>query len=509
MSSHVRSSDRQNRPVFPRWRVVLHLLGVAMACVSVFGRPMACAEAQIRQPPQNAAAPVFPLKVSSNRRYLVDSNNAPFLIIGDAPQTLINKVSLADAASYMGNRRQYGINSLWINLLCNPAEGCRDDATTLDGIAPFITPNDLTTPNPAYFQHAERVMSIAASMGMVVLLDPIETSGWLTVLRANGVAKAFAYGQFLGSRFASTSNLIWLHGNDFQTWRERADDDLVQAVARGIRSKDAVHLHTIELDFPTSGSLDDTSWAPLVDLDAAYTYLPTYVRILTEYNRPNFKPVFLIEASYEFEHLERTDGGSTGNLRRQGYWSILCGAAGQVYGSGVTWRLEPGWQAKLDSPGATELMYMKRLFADRRWYDLVPDQAHSILTSGYGSLSFRIGEIAAYAGASRSRVRSAFHLLKRNTGFGSIDSNRYAPAAVTADGSLMIAYLPSIRTVTIDMSKLASPTRASWYDPTNGNYVTVDGSPITDRSQRQFTPPGSNSAGAGDWVLLLEQAAVP
>ena len=52
----------------------------------------------------------------------------------------------------------------------------------------------------------------------------------------------------------------------------------------------------------TSGSLEDKSWAPLIELDAAYTYFPTYAQVLTEYNRQNFKPVFMVEANYEFEN---------------------------------------------------------------------------------------------------------------------------------------------------------------------------------------------------------------
>ena len=38
---------------------------------------------------------------------------------------------------------------------------------------------------------------------------------------------------------------------------------------------DPNHLHSVELNFPTSGSLDDPSWAPVIELNAAYTYYPT------------------------------------------------------------------------------------------------------------------------------------------------------------------------------------------------------------------------------------------
>jgi hypothetical protein len=57
------------------------------------------------------------------------------------------------------------------------------------------------------------------------------------------------------------------------------------------------------------------------------------------------------------------------------------------------------------------------------------------------------------------------------------------------------------------MSKLASMATARWYDPTNGQYVDIDGSPFANMESKEFTPPGYNSSGDGDWVLVLEASA--
>jgi hypothetical protein len=436
----------------------------------------------------------YPLKASSNNRYLVDQNNTPFLMIGDAPQNLIANLSQADAEKYMANRERYGINTLWINLLCIYSEGysCNKEASTFDGLVPFTKAGDLSIPNPAYFQRADEMISLAASHNMLVLLVPIETISWLSVLRANGVDKAFAFGQWLGNRYKNVPNIIWMHGNDFQTWRDVTDDALVQAVARGIRSSDTNHIHTVELNFLTSGSLDDPTWAPLIELNAAYTYFPTYARVLTEYNREDHKPVFLAEANYEFERNPCTDGGSPQNLRRQGYWAMLSGATGQIYGSKYTWRFEKEWETKLDSPGVIQLRYLKDLFSSRNWNALIPDQTHSLVISGYDSLAGYFGKIADYIG----------RCVK---GFGSITTNAYLTAARTPDGSLAMAYLPSVRSITLDMSKLAGSTQARWYDPTNGGYLEVEGSPFANVGSRKFTPPRSNSAGDGDWILVLDK----
>jgi hypothetical protein len=48
------------------------------------------------------------------------------------------------------------------------------------------------------------------------------------VLRANGIDKARDYGRYLGTRYRSFDNISWLHGNDFQTWADPADDAVVQ-----------------------------------------------------------------------------------------------------------------------------------------------------------------------------------------------------------------------------------------------------------------------------------------
>jgi hypothetical protein len=156
------------------------------------------------------AAPAHQLRISASGRYLVDQNNLPFLIIGDSPQSLINNLSTADREMYLADRQAHGFNTVWVNLLCNTYTGCRADGTTYDGVAPFTKPDDLATPNETYFARADAAIRDAARHGLVVFLDPIETGGWLATLRANGAAKAFRYGAYLGRRYKDFPNIVWL-----------------------------------------------------------------------------------------------------------------------------------------------------------------------------------------------------------------------------------------------------------------------------------------------------------
>jgi hypothetical protein len=426
-------------------------------------------------------------------------------VVGDSPQNLIVNLSVPAAAEFMANRRNYGVNALWVNLFCITTNStCPKDATTYDGIAPFLTPGDLATPNPAYIQRADDMLKLAEQSGMVVLLDPIETESWLPILRQNGIEKAFRYGQFLGNRFRGRTNIIWLHGNDFQSWRDQTETALVQAVARGIRSVDAIHMHTAELNYLTSGTLDDPSWSGLVELDAAYSYLPTFAQVSAEYDRADNKPVFLAEAAYEGENNFLADGGSLANLRKQEYWTMLSGGSGQMYSSAWSWRLEKDWKAHLDTPGALQLKVMKSLFAPRKWYELLPDEDHTTITGGYDAIACLAGRMAVWVAHFPSLER----FVRRTKTTGYISANGCATAARTDDGSLVIAYIPTLRPLTVNMTRLAGPGIARWYDLTNGSFTDVGGEPFENVGNLTFSPPNRNRAGDGDWVLVLETAGI-
>jgi hypothetical protein len=401
----------------------------------------------------------------------VDHRKHPFLIVGDSPQALFVNVSIQQAKHFLANRRAAGFNTVWVNLLCADYTGGRPNGSTYDGIRPFRRPRDLATPNEAYFARADAMIRLAAKYRMAVFLDPIETGSWLKVLHENGKAKAYAFGRYLGSRYRKFRNIVWMSGNDFQTWPAAPDDALVLAVARGIKATAPRHLQTVELDTPDSGSLEDLNWRGLISLNAAYTYFPTYARVLEEYRRVEHLPVFMVEANYEGEHAYT--GPKT--LRRQEYWTLLSGASGQLYGNKYTWQFLDGWEAHLNTIGSRQMTYVTNLFAGRRWFDLVPDDDHSVVVSGYGS----------------------------DSATGSVNDSEYVTAARTPDGRLAMAYLPEGQTIGVDMSKLAARVRVSWYDPTRGIYRRVPGSPFDNAGTRKFSPPGKNGDGDTDWVLVL------
>ena len=434
--------------------------------------------------------PVYPVKISAAGRYLMDQNNSPFLIAGDSPQSLVVNLSAADTAFYMADRATNGFNTLWVDVLCDTYTGGRANGSLLDGTLPFTNnkPNngsyDLTTPNEAYFARVDQIIKMAATNGIQVMLDPIETGGWLATMLDNGTLNCRAYGQYLGNRYKNFPNIIWFSGNDFQNWSTATNDAVVTAVALGIEDKDTNHLQTVELNYNVSSSLDDPNWAPIVGLNGAYTYYPTYDEVLHAYHQSTNTPVFMEEANEEFDALIAGEPVTTAPiLRKQEYWTLLSGGvAGQLYGNRYTTFFPSGWQTNLETPGALEMRYVTALFAPRAWYNLVPDTNDTVVTAD-----------GTYSSS------------------GYVANNNYLTAARTVDGALVVAYTPVARQFTVDMSTLSGPAVARWYEPTTGAYIPIAGSPFSNSGIKNFTPPGNNTDRDGGWVLVLETAppAIP
>jgi hypothetical protein len=426
---------------------------------------------------------VLPLKASSNNRYLVDQNGTPFFIMGDAPQSLVGNLSSGDMATYMADRESLGFNAMWVNLLCASYTGCNSNGTTYDGLAPFSggsNPSnyDLARPNSAYFSRVDSMVNMALTYNLVVFLDPIETGGWLVTLRNNGSTKAYNYGVYVGNRYKNFTNIVWLHGNDFQSWQSNGDNNLVMQVMAGIASVDSNHLQTIELNYSSSYSNQDSALGSLLTLDSAYTYFETYDIVLQSYNSSPTIPTYLVEANYEYENNTGALPGPAGPyvLREQAYWTTLSGGAGQLYGSHYTWTFMAGWQSFLDSPGAMEIQYVNQLLASVAWWDLVPDQSHEVVIAGYGTYN-----------ASNSNLTTA----------------TYCTTSWITSGRLALTYCPNASTLTVNLAQFSGPVTAQWFDPSNGAYTTISGSPFLNSGTQDFSTPGNNHDGDPDWVLVL------
>src|SRR5262249_16819301 len=326
------------------------------------------------------------------------------------------------------------------------------------------------TPNPAYFAHVDRVVEGAGGQGLVVLLAFAYLGfnggdqGWYQELSAQNAATLRGYGQYLGARYRDRGNIIWVAGGDYNP----PNKDIVRQMVAGIRDRDGVHLMTAHCA-PETAALEYWAGEAWIDLDTVYTYISVRAASAPAYARSD-APFFLIESTYENEH-----GVTAARLREQAWAALLAGAMGQVFGNAPIWCFgppdcfnpvgPPTWKGQLDSQGARDMAALRRAIDGVPWPQLVPAPAL----------------IAAGAGAGPAQT--------------------VAPVAAGGRGALV--YVPSGRTLTVDLSKLSATVSAAWVDPVSGASTTAGG-PWAPSGTRGLATPAANAGGDDDWVLLLD-----
>lgn len=396
------------------------------------------------------------LRVGADHRHLVDPDGAPVLIHGDTAWSLITALTEGEIDAYLRDRRAKGFNAIIVNLIERKFNG----PATRAGEIPFADPTDWTAPNERYFAFADGVLRRAGEMGILVFLAPIylgyagSDEGWYEEVLANGVERCHAYGRFLGERYGDLEHVVWLMGGDRNPSPALSH---VDAVVRGIKETGARQLFTAHCA-PERSAVEEYGAGGWLDLNTTYTYQLVHPKLRADYWREPTMPFVLIESTYEGEH-----NASALQIRRQAYWAILGGAAGQFIGNRPIWLFDPGWREAMDGRASCDMVRLRELFATLPWHALVPDWGHRVVTGGLGE----------------------FHGLD------------YVTAARAADGSLVVAYLPSRRPVTVDLSALAGGhAEARWYNPRTGGETLLGA--LGTEGRRTFEPPDE-----GDWALVL------
>jgi hypothetical protein len=429
------------------------------------------ANLSLAQKPQISATVQFPIKVSENKRYFVDQTGKPFLFHADTGWLLFTKLTRAEAREYLIDRRNRGFTTILTQFSPNP------DQTNRAGQKPFLSVNDFGQPNNDYFAHIEDVLRVADSLNLLVAAAPF----WLGCSRdgygmpgqlfeQNGPEKARQLGEYLGRRFRTVNNLVWIMGGDNDPGSDRA---VIDALAIGLHLTAHRQLITYHAA-PTHSSTDvfapSTNWLAFSTVHAywrgktglwlAPDQVPeVYEACLREYNRSDRMPFVLGQAQYE--GYETEDKTTPDLPRRQAWWAMLSGAAGHAYGTPIH-AFTTDWRKHNSLPGLASMNHLTALMTSIPWWRLIPDQWHRVVVENHGN-------------------------------FGSRD---WVSAAVLDDGSLALAYLPTARPLTVDLAQLSgSGVEIRWMNPRTGESVSKGKLP---RTRQKIAPPGP-----GDWVLML------
>ena len=425
---------------------------------SVAGNPGAGAVSSAARPLRERNR--FPLKISADKRHLIDQMGLAFLVNGEAAWSLVTGLNERDAVEYLRDRRRRGFNAIIVNLIEHHFNGPRNQA----GDTPFESAGDFSNPNERYFRHVDWLLGEARDNGFLVFATPAYLGfdggdeGWYQDVVRAGESKLRAYGRYLGKRFRRFDNIVWVLGGDYGS---AETVPYTRAIVRGLKETDRPgRIFTVHNARGESGLKyhESENW---LTLNTTYSDCEGAANSSREdYQNERVMPFVFFEGLYENE------GASATCLRSQAYWSVLAGSIGHFLGISPVWRFGSDWKEHLGSPGSRSMTHFARLFLSRPWQKLVPDVSGSLVTAGRGS------------------------------------ATSIAGAAVTSDRTTAIVYLPSSRTITVDMSRIAgAAARAWWFDPRKGSASAIGTFPT--RGSRLFSPPG-----AGDWVLVIDRASL-
>jgi hypothetical protein len=423
------------------------------------------------------------IRVSDNRRFLVREDGTPFFYLADTVWALFQRLDRDDADYYLRDRAGKGFTVIQATAL-SEFDGLR--VPNPYGELP-LHDGDPMRPNDAYFRHVDDVVDQAAALGLVVGLlptwgDKVGPLKWGIGPEVFTPENAEPYGAFLGERYRDKP-IIWILGGDRipETDRQKA---IWRAMAAGIRRGDnGQHLityHPLGVD-SSSTYFHDEPWLDFNMLQSCHLAWDrdNYNLIAQDYARVPTKPCLDGEPNYEDMpmHMSPENGYFTAyDARKAAYWALFAGAHGHTYGANGVFQFWDGsqsdifkprrpWREALALPGASQMVYARRLLESRPFLQRVPDQ--SLLVSDPG------------AGTDHIQATRA------------------------NDGSYAFVYSASGQPFTIDLGKLSGRSvAASWYDPRTGAVQPAGNFPT--ESRRDFVPPTSGRD--NDWVLVLDDA---
>jgi hypothetical protein len=442
------------------------------------------------------ASPLPALKVSENKRYLVQADGKPFFWLGDTAWELFHRLNREEAIQYLDHRAKLGFTVIQAVALAE-IDGLNDPNPY--GHKPLIDhdparPAVKDGPENDYWDHVDFIVAEANKRGMYIGLLPTWGDKWN---KKWGVGpevftpqNAEAYGKWLGKRYRE-AGIIWILGGDRPVEND-AHREISRAMAMGIRQGDGgAHLRT----WHPSGGQGSAQYFHAEDwLDFnmrqnghVAEFTERYSQTRVDYDRTPTKPVLDGEPIYE-DHPVSFDAKKLGHsisadVRRPLYWNLFTGAFGHTYGHHSIWQmwtpkrnpinnpLMP-WHEAIHQPAAAQMQHGRRLIESRPFLTRIPDPSIVV----------------------KDRVETSVPGAGRY----------YFASTRDSDGTYAMVYAPVGRSFKVRMEVIrGGPVTAWWFNPRDGKAQEAGSFP--NEGEREFMPPDKGEM--LDWVLVLDDAS--
>ena len=416
------------------------------------------------------------LTISPNGRTFVDQNGKPFFYLGDTCWLLFQRLDREELDEYLRVRAAKGFTVIQAYVLRGLGKKYPDGNSSLLDATPLVD-RDPTRPNEEFFRNVDYIVNRANELGLVMGL--VTAKSWHITEHAEKVfdeKNAYTFGKFLGDRYRNNA-VLWFPGGDSAPGKY---DTVWVAMAKGLKDgSGGRHLVCYHGQGSTSSSMwfHRAEWLDFNSIQSGHHFgSDSYAFVSRDYALQPAKPTVDMEPAYE-NHPTGADKPriDAHKVRSQAYAAMLAGAAGHGYGAldlFYFYKDADGpfpkngfqqWRTAVAYEGSRQVGLMRRLFEQRPWYKMVPDQ--SVIASEQG------------AGAQR--------LI----------------AARAQDGSFVIVYTPHGQPFSIHLNELGrSPVKAQWYDPRNGSWTTIG--QYANQGVQEFTAPSKGER--EDWALVLD-----
>ena len=341
------------------------------------------------------------LAVSANGRYFVDQNGKPFFYLGDTCWLLFQRLDRQELDAYLKDRAAKGFTVIQAYVLRGLGKQHPDGNSSLLDATPLLD-RDPTRPNEEFFKNVDYAVNRANELGLVMGL--VTAKSWHVNEHPERVfdeKNAYTFGRFLGKRYRNNA-VLWYPGGDSPPGKY---DAVWVAMAKGLKNGSGNrHLVSYHGQGSTSSSMwfHTADWLDFNSIQSGHHFgSDSYAFISKDYALTPAKPTVDMEPAYENHptgaNKPRIDAHK---VRTQAYSAMLAGAAGHGYGSldlFYFYKDADGpfpkngfqhWRKAIAYPGSREVGLMRRLFEERPWYRLVPDQ--SVLASDPGSGPYRL-----------------------------------------------------------------------------------------------------------------------
>lgn len=422
------------------------------------------------------------LKVHEKKRYLCWEDGSPFYYLGDTAWEMFHRLNREEIRYYLDIRASQEFSVIQIAALAE-LDGLNEPNAY--GRLPFKVKEgvpDLDCPDDEGYSYWKHIDWAVKEMGEKNLIAGILPTWGDKFNKKWGVGpevftpeRAFRYGVWLGQRYQSIWNIIWILGGD-RPLEGKVHEEIVDAMARGIKSTGDCHLMTYHPCGETS-SVDFVLGKDYIDFHMIQSGhglggLESY-RLLERTRNTEEKPFLNGEPRYE-DHpacfkVENEYYWNAQDVRQNAYWDMMEGVCGHTYGNHCIWSFNKEktdyfpytWKEALFHEGAGQMKYLKKLRLSRDYFSFRPAP-----------------ELIAQA-----VLPPAYQCSGKGEGYAYI----YTPYGLPIEANLESLGWEGVK--------------LSWYNPRTGEEVLEN---ILPTGRRLFVSP---SSGKGqDWIAVITEA---